>query len=692
VRATKSLRTQFKSNLVEDLRKDQLKAFWIASSSPNTLNVPVSDKNISAYSTSIYAVIGSLRAYFQTKMFNNAFKLAVRSAYLLGRPGDLMHPIIRAIQHSKEAYTRVPSSVLYSIRSSFDFYNNYLSDETNLKSSFLGKLSFKVEPAGKIRVFAMVDCFTQWLLAPLHKGIFNFLRKIPEDATHDQDLILSTFVERIRDSKILKVYSFDLTAATDRIPVSAQALILDTMLDKAYGADWSSFLVDRWYQLSTPSWDPSAISCASLGIDPEKEKDNPYLSLKLSKPDKSGKRIPYVDAVKYATGQPMGALSSWAMLALTHHVMVRMAALRAGYREFSFYLVLGDDLVIADEKVAAHYLAIAKEWDVEINLSKSILSDNGSLEFAKRFVYKYQDVSDLSFREMAVAKHDIRGLLQLFNRITRFRNTRISELLSFLGHGYKALSRINTKYNKLSKSMPKALLLVSYPGMLFSRLSSYKEWLFSSSFNKRKENRSVLKEQLDYLKDLGRKTADSVKQSYLPRNPSEFKSFFFSILTPHNRFDPNFSQIFESESFLETWKEVGEPLQALLMPMYEEIHTTWDQTVVTVKDTFELDTMDDLETLWASLIELDDLSSQSKDASEFRPIDDIITLGSSLLLKRANVVRSHFSALAKEHKAKADKLSSRHPKVVANVPPAKPSLRELLAEKIRKMKLEGRLA
>lgn len=34
-----------------------------------------------------------------------------------------------------------------------------------------------------------------------------------------------------------------------------------------------------------------------------------------------GMKIP--KAVSYAVGQPMGALSSWAMLALTHHFIVQ---------------------------------------------------------------------------------------------------------------------------------------------------------------------------------------------------------------------------------------------------------------------------------------------------------------------------------------------------------------------------------
>lgn len=40
----------------------------------------------------------------------------------------------------------------------------------------LGKLATKEEAAGKIRVFAMVDPFTQWALYPLHKAIMSTIR------------------------------------------------------------------------------------------------------------------------------------------------------------------------------------------------------------------------------------------------------------------------------------------------------------------------------------------------------------------------------------------------------------------------------------------------------------------------------------------------------------------------------------
>lgn len=51
----------------------------------------------------------------------------------------------------------------------------------------------------------------------------------------------------------------------------------------------------------------------------------------------------------------MGALSSWAMLALTHHVIVQIASMRVGKPSFTNYALLGDDIVIADKAVAMSY-------------------------------------------------------------------------------------------------------------------------------------------------------------------------------------------------------------------------------------------------------------------------------------------------------------------------------------------------
>lgn len=70
------------------------------------------------------------------------------------------------------------------------------------------------------------------------------------------------------------------------------------------------------------------------------------------------------------------------MLALTHHVIVRISAMNRGINSFSDYAIIGDDIVIANNDVAEEYLNLMKLLGVSINLSKSVISPLFG-EFAK---------------------------------------------------------------------------------------------------------------------------------------------------------------------------------------------------------------------------------------------------------------------------------------------------------------------
>jgi len=66
----------------------------------------------------------------------------------------------------------------------------------------------------------------------------------------------------------------------------------------------------------------------------------------------------------------MGAMTSWSLgLALLHHALVQYSAFKAGSKErwFSEYALLGDDLVIADDKVKDYYLSILSKIGVSVN-------------------------------------------------------------------------------------------------------------------------------------------------------------------------------------------------------------------------------------------------------------------------------------------------------------------------------------
>jgi hypothetical protein len=91
-----------------------------------------------------------------------------------------------------------------------------------------GQLSIKEEAAGKVRVFALVDIWTQSVLKPLHDMIFSFLKLVPNDATHDQTGSVRRCFNKVEQAGAS--YGFDLSAATDRLPISVQVNILSSLI------------------------------------------------------------------------------------------------------------------------------------------------------------------------------------------------------------------------------------------------------------------------------------------------------------------------------------------------------------------------------------------------------------------------------------------------------------------------------
>jgi hypothetical protein len=286
----------------------------------------------------------------------------------------------------------------------------------------LGKLSVKEEAAGKVRVFALVDSWTQWALNPLHALIFEILRDVPMDGTFDQLKPLS----RLGDSP--ELFSLDLTAATDRLPIVLQKEILTSLFSESVANAWSALLVDRNYGFN------------ALGYEK------------------------YHGQYRYAVGQPMGALSSWAMLALTHHFLVQSSAWMSGHTPvgtlYTNYAVLGDDLVLGDGAVKDAYLHILKSLGMEVNISKSIMSKKGlALEFAKRTFYKGMDVSPYPLSELGAAQ----GLLPALIQFKQKYNLSLVELLRVLGFGWRNLANLTKPLGELSAQIRAIVLADSIP-------------------------------------------------------------------------------------------------------------------------------------------------------------------------------------------------------------------------------------
>jgi hypothetical protein len=240
---------------------------------------------------------------------------------------------------------------------------NLVKDMVPLKEPILSKLSLKEEAAGKVRVFAILDSWTQSSLTGLHRSLAHILKNIQQDGTFDQSKPLYNLMEK----KLNNLYSFDLSAATDRLPIILQTHILSFLFGRDLARAWRVLVSERDFYLKS----------SKFGID---------------------------SSFRYAVGQPMGCLSSFNMLGLTHHVIVQVAARRVGFQQwFTDYALLGDDIVIGNSLVAESYSNIMFILGLDINPSKSLVSSIGVCEFAKRLVSHQGEYSPIGPRNIVQA-------------------------------------------------------------------------------------------------------------------------------------------------------------------------------------------------------------------------------------------------------------------------------------------------
>jgi hypothetical protein len=207
------------------------------------------------------------------------------------------------------------------------------------------KLSIVKDPGGKSRIIAIVDYYSQNILKLIHSEVFKILETIPQDRTFTQDPHVDFEGP---------YYSFDLSAATDRFPLALQERVVRSLLNSTEKAKaWSEILsLNEFY-------------------------------------------VPWEDKfVKYEVGQPMGAYSSWAVFALSHHIIVQYAAYLIGEYPTKKYILLGDDIVIGGDLLAKTYKEVIGALGVGISEHKTHVSIN-TYEFAKRWFRNNIEVSGL---------------------------------------------------------------------------------------------------------------------------------------------------------------------------------------------------------------------------------------------------------------------------------------------------------
>jgi hypothetical protein len=262
------------------------------------------------------------------------------------------------------------------------------------------------EPAGKIRNIVMVDWVSQQVLDPFHRLLFFLLRRIPTDATFDQEGSVLGFCEK----NLPYVASFDLKAATETISRQLYEVVLEPLLGVDSTALILEVLIDR-----------------SIAICP------------------TANKAVWGSHIRYNRGQPMGALGSWASMALVHHALVQFSAYSCGQigdrsMVFTDYLVLGDDIVIGNQEVADSYLRLCGDLGVTIGLPKSFISNEGFFNFAAQSFFSKQNISTISFKEELSA---------------RTPGTRIESALRLIRRGYLNVSEAGWLAPLLRAVLPK---------------------------------------------------------------------------------------------------------------------------------------------------------------------------------------------------------------------------------------------
>lgn len=240
-------------------------------------------------------------------------------------------------------------------------------------SNIHSRLSIKIEPGAKTRYFAIVDYFSQSVLKGFHKWIFKWLSKTKEDGTKSQDSVCQIVRQWTVDalSQGVEVFSTDLSKATDRLPAYLQFEIVSRIAGKRFAKLWYNIITQRDFYL----------------------------------PNRAG-------TVSFNCGQPLGAYSSWAMLAVTHHVICRHALKRIGkqYGKIPQFVIVGDDnaLIGRDLEESYHYL-MNTLCRVSISPLKGFSPDTVSnlnplpntkessvAEFCKRVFFNGHEISTIS--------------------------------------------------------------------------------------------------------------------------------------------------------------------------------------------------------------------------------------------------------------------------------------------------------
>lgn len=216
-----------------------------------------------------------------------------------------------------------------------------------------GEVHFLQEPGGKLRSIASPFRIHQEALRPLGEEIYQIVRSLPWDCTFDQSKAISPI--QLCLEKGSQVHSIDLSNATDHFPLSLQE---DALRAIFFEEDWDH--IDLFIKISRGEW-KSAIG-----------------------------------NVNWTKGQPLGLYPSFGSFTLTHGLLLLHLA---GDYHHQFFVV-GDDVVILENKLKDDYIAMLEQMGCPWSTDKS-LSSNKLCEFAGKIITSTMVLPQLKWRRIS---------------------------------------------------------------------------------------------------------------------------------------------------------------------------------------------------------------------------------------------------------------------------------------------------
>lgn len=316
------------------------------------------------------------------------------------------------IETQKEFARRVFTPEAYSKWESL--INESLSERSpdEKYSNVTARLHFLQEGGGKTRVICIPDIWTQTVLKPIHDYLMKVLKKFPCDGTFSHHLI----AKRVRKfTRTGPLNCYDLKAATDRMPVDLQVKVLENLFPGDLSTLWKTLLVDR--DINYPG-----------------------------------------GQLRYAVGQPMGMLSSWAAMAITHHAIIDYC------KTERFYAVIGDDMAIASKSGTEKYEEVLRVLGMDISKEKSIKSTPGNNlgEIAKRLFVNGGEISPIPPDILVKSTGTLIGFMEFIRVFSE--KLHHSDPGGFSDSEYKSILE-QLFHNSKFKDDLDALILLTFPAL-----------------------------------------------------------------------------------------------------------------------------------------------------------------------------------------------------------------------------------